>query len=778
MSTCARFSPSLLALVFAAAPALATDATDTETAAAGRTELSEIVVTAEKRTSTVQETPISMTALTGDALAQQGIVDLQGIIHDVPGISMRTAGPGQTELEMRGLSSSGGSSATVGYYLDDYPLTPPAAALNGKVVLDPDLFDLNRVEVLRGPQGTLYGAGSMGGTMKLVTNAPNLKEFEGEAEGIGSGTSGGGFNYTGNLMLNMPLIADTVALRLVGTDKYVDGWINRVVEDGDFPVPTGAACPGGWAHCTRGDVAAATPTAVVPRVNWERLQGGRAELLAQPNDALKIDVLAMYQRITMGDYDEYDLPPGIPNEHFQPFNLFEPFHDEFRLYGITVNYDLSFAQLTSATAYYSRGESQTSDVSEALYSVAALFGTSLPTFYPIPFNETDSTRQWSEELRLASTGSGPLQWIGGLYFANFESIFTEYNASVPLAYIGAGGAAANPLGIIYQAHNPYHVKSYAAFGEGTWAFTDALKLTAGLRYYKYDSRADEETSGFATDSGNAGMTFNSFTQSNSGVNPKATLSFEPTKDLTVYGTVARGFRPGGINQQIPSSICSAYQETYGQDNIWNYEVGEKARMLDRRLVVNADFFYIRWNDVQQIINQSCGYPLTVNAGRAASYGPELEIQALLSEEWTLTFSGTYTHASITSANPAATAADPAIAPGLAILNVPKYTETTSLTYTTPISTTYKFTGRVDNSYVGQETDIDFYYGTLPAYDLVNMRLGVGDDRLSAFVFADNLTNKHAELGINTTGFSWTIPSLVRVVTNQPRTVGVDLRYKF
>jgi outer membrane receptor protein involved in Fe transport len=223
--------------VLAAAPSLATDATDTETAAAGRNELSEIVVTAEKRTSTVQETPISMTALTGDALAQQGIVDLQGIVHDVPGISMRTAGPGQTELEMRGLSSSGGSSATVGYYLDDYPLTPPAAALNGKVVLDPDLFDLNRVEVLRGPQGTLYGAGSMGGTMKLVTNAPNLKEFQGEVQGTGSGTSGGGFNHTGNLMLNVPLIADSVALRLVGTDKYVDGWINRIVEDGAFPVP-------------------------------------------------------------------------------------------------------------------------------------------------------------------------------------------------------------------------------------------------------------------------------------------------------------------------------------------------------------------------------------------------------------------------------------------------------------------------------------------------------------------------------------------------------------
>src|ERR1700677_2991231 len=140
-------------------------------------ELEEIVVTAEKRASTVQETPISMTAMSGDLMQQVGISNINGVIQAVPGISVRTAGPGQTELEMRGLSSSGGSSPTVGFYLDDYPLTPPAAALNGKVVIDPDLFDLNRVEVLRGPQGTLYGSGSMGGTVKLVTNAPQLNDF-------------------------------------------------------------------------------------------------------------------------------------------------------------------------------------------------------------------------------------------------------------------------------------------------------------------------------------------------------------------------------------------------------------------------------------------------------------------------------------------------------------------------------------------------------------------------------------------------------------------------
>jgi outer membrane receptor protein involved in Fe transport len=749
-------------------------------AASGSDELTEIVVTAEKRSSTVQDTPISMTAMSGDVMQQIGITNLNGVIESVPGISVRTAGPGQTELEMRGLSSSGGSSPTVGFYLDDFPLTAPAAALNGKVVIDPDLFDLNRVEVLRGPQGTLYGSGSMGGTVKLVTNAPQLNELHGAADVTGSSTVGGGFNRGGNLMLNVPLIDDKLAMRVVLTDKYTDGWINRIVENGDFPVPTNPGpCGPAWpAGCARGNVTAVTPTQIVPRVNWERLQGGRVGLLAQPTDALKINATVLYQKITAGDYNEYDLPPGIPNARYEPFNSPEPIYDEFRLYALTVTYDFSFAQLTSATGYYTREENQTQDDSEALYSVVGEFGTSIPTFYDIPFNETDSTRQFSEELRLASTGQGPLQWIGGLFFSRFESTFNEFNASVPLAFISVGGAAANPTGLIYQAHNPYQIKQYAAFGEGTYSFTENLKLTAGLRYYKFDSRADEETAGFATGSGNAAPTYNSFTQSNSGVNPKVTLSYEQNHELTVYGTIARGFRPGGINQQIPASICTISTETYGPDSTWNYEVGEKAKLLDNRLIVNADVYYIRWAQVQQIVNQPCGYPLTENAGNAASYGPEIEVTALLTPELTMTFSGTYTHATLTSVNPTLTAADPQLTSGLAILNIPKYTETTSLTYLTPVFDGYKFMGRVNNSYVGQSTDIEYTYATLPAYDLVGARIGLVGDRLSGYVFGDNLGNKHAELGIDTTAFAWTTPTVERVATNQPRTVGVDIQYKF
>src|SRR6202167_1284935 len=304
-----RVSFLVASIVVVAAGAASADPADTGTSSrvAERNDaLEEIVVTAEKRTSTVQDTPISMTAMSGELMQQQGITDISGIIQAVPGISQRTAGSGQTELEMRGLSSSGGAAPTVGFYLDDYPLTPPAAALNGKVVIAPDLFDVNRVEVLGGPQATLSGSGSVGGTVKLVTNEPKLNVFEGAVEATGSGTTGGGFNRGGNLMLNAPLIDDRLAMRVVLPDKYTDGWLNRIVEN-NFPPPTGPGpCGPGWPGCTRGDVTAVTPTAIVPRVNWERLQGGRVELLAQPTDALKVNATALYQKITAGDYNEYD----------------------------------------------------------------------------------------------------------------------------------------------------------------------------------------------------------------------------------------------------------------------------------------------------------------------------------------------------------------------------------------------------------------------------------------------------------------------------------------
>jgi iron complex outermembrane receptor protein len=767
-------SCSVGALALAVSSAFGQTAGTSEPAAATP---EEIVITAEKRSSTIQDTPISISARSGEELQRSGITDLTGVIHDVPGISVRTAGPGQTELEMRGLSSSGGAAPTVGFYLNDYPLSPPAAALVGRVVIDPDLFDLTRVEVLRGPQGTLYGSGSMGGTVKLVTSGPAVNKFGAAVEALASETTHGGFNKGGNAMLNIPLAEDAAALRVVLTDKYTDGYIDRVVLN-PFPPPvTPGPCGPGWPGCFRGDVTGAPASQVIHNSNNEHLAGGRAELVFYPTDRLQVNGLVMLQRITDTGYSEYDDPPGASYlAHYQPINLGEPFADTFHLYGATVTYDFGFAKLTSASAYYNRVESQAQDDAEALYSFFPLFG--IPAqFLPIPFIETDTTQQLSEEIRLTSSGEGPLQWIVGAFLARFESTFWEYSASQAIAPFSLGGAAANPAGIVYQAHNPYHLKQYAVFGESTYAFTDKLKLTAGLRLYEFRSHTDEEVSGVATGTGNGSQALAAFSASNKGVNPKVTLSYETNHELTLYATAARGFRPGGINQQIPASLCTLTAETYGPDSTWNFEVGEKAKLAGDRITVNSDFYYIKWLQVQQTVNQPCGYPLTMNAGDAASYGPEVEVWARVTPELSAAVSGTYTHAELTSV-PASVTAITGLASGTTLINVPKYTAMASLNYTRPLWDEKKLSARLSDSYVGSSRDIAFTSEQLASYDLVGARLGLVAAKWSAFLFGDNLTNKHAALGVNTSSFAFQAPSLVRVATNQPRTIGVDVSYRF
>src|SRR3984957_579685 len=386
-------------------------------------ELQEIIVTAEKRESTVQKTPISITAITGADLQAQGVTDMVSVAQQVPGISFKTSGPGQTEFEMRGLTSTGGESPTVGFYLDDAILTPAAMAQNGKTVIDPSLFDLNRVEVLRGPQGTLYGAGSMGGTIKLVTNQPDPKAFAANVEVIGSDTTGGGgFNHTENVMVNIPLMQDVVALRLVGTDKYIDGWIDRKVVSPFPPEVNGSTA--------RGDVAAAPVAEDFSHSNTEHLQAGRAALLIQPTDRLSITLGFMHQSLTQDGPNTIESPPRTET-HYQPFDVSEPFEDKFNLYSLTGKYNFDAFQLVSATAYWDRQQNQTQDISEAMQDyIGGFFGppaafpfttTGSVTeagntwfgFGPGTITEDDYTRQFSEELRLASTGNGPLQWLVG-----------------------------------------------------------------------------------------------------------------------------------------------------------------------------------------------------------------------------------------------------------------------------------------------------------------------------------------------------------------------------
>jgi iron complex outermembrane recepter protein len=725
-------------------------------------DLEEIVVTAEKRESTVQKTPISMTVFSGADLQAQGISDLTSVAQEVPGVSFKTSGPGQTEFEMRGLTSTGGESPTVGFYLDETSLTPPAMAQNGKVVIDPALFDLNRIEILRGPQGTLYGSGSMGGTIKLVTNQPDTKNFSASVEGIGSGTyNGGGFNHTENGMINIPIVDNLAAVRVVLTDKYVEGWIDRDVVS-PFPLETNGST-------TRGNVAAAPVIDQYRQSNWETLRGGRATLLVTPTDRLSITAAVMYQRIDQGAPNTIDVPPG--NEvHYQPFDVAEPFNDTFNLYSLTVKYNFDNFQVVSATSDWNRTQFQTQDISEAMQDyIGGFFGPSAE----FPFStadgglgagslsEDDYTRQFSEELRVASTGDGALQWLVGGYYSGFHAtshVYSYYEGFTAL--FGTDNLADN--------HRLLGVDQYALFGESSYQLPDHFKATVGLRYFTYHS--DSATSVSGVSANGTSETLFGLAQ-NSGVTPKFNLAYVPSDDLTVYGTASKGFRPGGPNPPIPSP-CPVAPGQFGPDSVWSYELGEKAKMINSRVSIDGDVYYEDWSNIQQQVAPACGYKFTTNAGKAKVYGAELEVAVIVVPGLVLSQNVGYTHATNSTTLPSA-----GVVAGQRLLDVPEVTATTSLSCKYPLPNSMNLIARATNSYVDSIQDITYARNTLPSYDLVGVRAGVETERWSAVLFVDNATNKVALLS-DTGALSANISTLNRVATNQPRTIGVEFKFKF
>jgi iron complex outermembrane recepter protein len=847
-------SPLRLAVAATAAATLLVGSSWSGTArAAGPTEgsiLEDVVVTAEKRTATVQETPIAISALSGDDLLSKNLLTIEDLAGAVPGVSMRTAGPGQTEYEMRGLTSAGGSTATVGFYIDEVPLSASAVALNGRTVIDPDLFDLNRVEVLRGPQGTLYGAGSMGGTIKLVTNQPKLGAFEGATDVNGSYTSsGGGANGGVSLMLNLPL-GDTLALRVVGTGKYVNGWIDRVVIP-NFPYPTNpsgtpAATPGCVTYyCTRGDVADATPSKVIHHSNQERFASGRAILLWKPNDRLSVTTTAMYQRIDADGYNNYQATGTDPSPYpahpgiYQPYDQPEPYYDQFKMVSVDFVYDFGPTTLTFAPAYWQRYVFQSTDSTEALQNI-----NNLTTFIQNLYDEVDPVTQSSFELRLASNGAGPFQWQGGIYGADLHSGYVTYNqepgfatamsCGLPSAANPLGGhcpvgqqyninstlrypdaslppypdpVSANPNGVVFNDNNPNIMKQSAVFGEVSYKLAEDLKLTAGLRYFKYTIKNHADQAGVGTASANQDHTLLDVNQDGSAVLPKLNLSYTPTPDLTLYATIAKGSRPGGVNlpipiptiQQlqvnsaayncnvplanqldptlpVPAGAYVSQQPKYGPDSVWSYEIGEKSRFDDRRFTLDADVYYIKWTNIQQVVSLTCGYPANVNAGNARAYGPEVEFSAQLTPGLRLNLSGAYTSAKINEPNAAAQASG--FYPGIQVINVPKYTAVASLDYHHAINDRLVGVFHLSSSTIGPIEDQAYYRETLPSHTLVDLRTGVTGGSWAAYLTGTNLTNKLAALTIDNTVFAWQQTTITRVSTNQPRTIGVDLQYRF
>lgn len=738
-------------------------------------QLEEIIVTAEKRESTVQTTPISLTAVSGQDIQDRGLTDLGNLVQSVPGVSIRTSGPGMTEFEMRGVASTGGNSPTVGFYYDDTALTAPSAANEGKIVISPSLYDLNRVEVLRGPQGTLYGSGSMGGTIKVVPNAPNPNAFDASAELVSGDTDHGGFDHGENAMVNLPFGGGMAALRLVGSYSRDAGWIDRVViAPGAFPLPNGT---------TRGDVLAAPVAADYHDVNDVEKTSVRVSAVVNPVEGLSITPSFFYQKLSSGGLPYIDSDPGT-DAHYQPYDISEAYSDTFKLSSINITYKTPILALTSITSYWSRNEPVTQDATE---SWTTGLGPYVNGYYPptglgassaIEYNPTHQT---TEEFRISSVGDSNLKWLLGYYYEDFHSAWD-------IVFPSQNGAALFGSNNLFSYFSPMPIYQQSVFGEVTYNVTDPWAITVGARRYRYDAPVSLDQFGALT-----ATVMTETSERDQGVTPKISTSYQFTKDLMVYLTAAKGFRPGGGTGPVPTSGPSSVncepqlQVEYGSngafvpgpisfksDNIWSYEAGEKWMLADRRVTVNGALYFEKWSGVQQTNALSqCGYVYTANAGNAHVRGGELEIQAIVVPEVTVSGNVGYSHAALVSSN----LIDAGFNPGTPIQDVPQWTSTVSAAWRHPLTDQFALTARVDSTYTGSRTDETYSINQLPAYDLTNIRGGLDAGHWSAVLFVNNVADKRALIS-DITQAAENIPTFNRIAVSQPRTAGIDLNYRF
>jgi iron complex outermembrane receptor protein len=800
-----RIGTALLGAV-AALPLIATAAEE-----AGGGNLEEVIVTATKRESTVQNVPFSIAAVTGESIRESGATNLVDLARNVVGLTIADLGPGQSQVAIRGISAGQvirdqpGVKEQVGVYLDESPIS---VAL---FTPDLDLYDLNRLEVLRGPQGTLFGAGSTSGTVRYITNQPSTQGFDASAEASVSGVDNGGMGGDIKGMVNLPL-GNTAALRAVGYYNRLPGFIDARQPDGS----------------------------VDHDVNTGDRTGGRLALLFAPTDALKITPRLTYQHLKTDGYPRADLwnilgnPTGAlqnqPADNFGPYEQYrqqrEGIDDKFTLGDLKIEYGFGPAALTSITSYTDRKVEVLRDASQLTGSVTVdLGGTPAQARLSSPLYDRTKLKVWSQELRLASTGDNLVDWlIGGFY----QHVDRHYGQDLPTpgydAVLASLGIPANPVFFApvdtpFWSDLNYTLKQYGLFGEATWHITSQWGLTGGLRYYNFKEDRTLRFAGVFSDPTDPAVYPNGIpgkTDSN-GISPRVIASYKMTDNVTFNAQVARGFRLGGINDPINVPLCSPDDLTvFGNQKTWkdekntNYELGLKMRSDDRRYTFNVSAFLSDIRDLQATTTAgTCSSRIVFNVPKARSQGVEAEVYAHPDEHWDFGVSVTAIDAklrsSVTSTDASGnTVVVGGLAEGARLPTAAKIQWVGSLGYTTPImggsknafanliwqyngSSYSQFENEVANfGAIGgagarlitlAPTSITSYQfdALLPEYNLFNLRVGVKDAHWETALFANNLLNKRAVLALDyERGRSARVGALV----NQPRTIGVQVDWKY
>ncbi len=640
--------------------------------------IEEVVVTATRREERLQDVPISVSAFSQEKLDSQGLKNIDDLSRLSPGVTFLRNGTGSnanyndenSDISIRGIDSTAGSSTT-GIYVDDTPVQSRHIGF-GAINIFPALFDIERVEVLRGPQGTLFGAGAEGGAIRFITPAPGLQQFSGYSRAEVATTEYGDPSYEFGAAVGGPIIEDVLGFRFSASFRRDGGWVDRVKYTESDP---NALLP-----------AIAYAGTTEKAANWSQTSTFRLALKWKVNDDVAITPSLYYQRLHLNDTSVYWQALSNPGAGiYRDGNaLTNPSTDPYYLGAIHVDWNLGFAQLTSNTSYLSRDQSGTSDYSQYLRATWALY-TSLPNTYPqtgdggyAPFG--DSQRNFYEEIRLASTDANArVTWNAGLFVSRTNenipediidptlngevNAYTNNNPPVPVCTT----AYPCPLGMIY--HGPEDrilEKQYAVFGELSWKIVDKLKATVGVRVSRVDVDGTTGYGGAFSGVPLSPLITGEAKSSEKPVTPKVVLAYEPDRDNMVYMSAAKGYRAGGVNVPV-SYTCDGDLTRFGlpvgadghphvpggfsSDSLWSYEIGAKNTLFGRTLQINSSLFVINWDKIQQqVYLPSCGEQFFANLGKVQSRGGDIDVTWKPIQPLTLDLKVAYTDARYTQAS--------------------------------------------------------------------------------------------------------------------------------
>ena len=731
---------TVLAMLAVTAPAsvMAQDAGDESAEGA----LEEVMVTARKRTESIYEVPISISVISEDLIENLGAQDFTDILRSVPSLTAYQNGPGRTRLYIRGIANGAGNDndtqngETVSIYLDEIPIS--LGAMNPEL----GLFDLERVEVLRGPQGTLYGAGAMAGTIRQVSNKPDLTEVEGKIEGSYANISHGTESYSIKGLVNIPIAEDSFALRASAYYNDFGGYLDNV-QSGEKDTNDGTT------------------------------KGGRLAARWMLSDVFTADFSLFYHDYSdNGRPEDHDATPFLTRDVFS----FDGYDDEMTIYNMTLNYDLGWGEIVSSTSYFDRTVINRR-------SLDLLFELALPPgITPHELVDTTDMETFAQELRLASTTDRPLQWTVGLYLDKKDTLYlntfpvpgADEILGVPSEVFGA------PPDNLFFGFDDLTVKTYAFFGEAYYTIND-WTITGGLRYFNWKQDIVFYQSGLF----NGGANSDPRPQGkDDGVNPKLSVSYDVNDNMLVYGSASRGYRYGGINGAIPEAVCSEELEEvdreggdvrfFDSDKLWNYEVGAKGTSAGGNLSYSAAAFIIKWDDMQTSRSFDCGFGFRENVGKATSQGIELEMQAAVGDGWTLGMGGAYVDATLDEDVPNLDAEK-----GDQVPYVPKLSFNVSAEYHFPMVNNMDWFAWANAQYVGdRHTEFNHdpatNYRKMDAYTIVNARVGFNWQTWEFSLVSNNLLDDDGVVrALRRPPFD---PDAV--IRTQPRTVGVVVRKYF